>query len=286
MTPEEQLPDELAVAYLELLGLELEPGTVDAAALARLHAANLAHVPYETIDIVRGHPPTIDPVASVRRIVGGRGGYCYHLNGAFSALLGWLRVDVTRHLAGVQRRGDEAPGANGNHLGLTARTADGREWLVDVGTSDGPARPLPLIAGEHRVLGYSYRLRRSSVGTAAWRFDHDDTGSFAGFDMESRVARMDEFAAMHARLATQSHFARTVVVGRRTDDRLESLRGCTFTERTPLGVSTSELADSNAWWDVVLDHFGLAYRDLSAAERSALWSKVIADHEAWQLALG
>jgi len=43
----------------------------------------------------------IDPLGSARRILGGRGGYCYHLNGAFSALLAWLGVDVSRHLAGV-----------------------------------------------------------------------------------------------------------------------------------------------------------------------------------------
>ena len=34
-----------------------------------------------------GEKATVDPDESVRRILRGRGGYCYHLNGAFSALL-------------------------------------------------------------------------------------------------------------------------------------------------------------------------------------------------------
>ena len=67
---------------------------------------------------MRGLPPAIDPLASARRILGGRGGYCYHLNGALSALLAWLRVDVTRHLAGVYGgRVEEPPGRTGTTSG-------------------------------------------------------------------------------------------------------------------------------------------------------------------------
>ena len=59
-------------------------------------SAHLERVPYETLDIVLGKPPGIDPLASARRILGGRGGYCYHLNGAsrpFSR--GWASMSRT-----------------------------------------------------------------------------------------------------------------------------------------------------------------------------------------------
>jgi arylamine N-acetyltransferase len=229
----ERLPDDVARAYLDLLGIDLRPGAVDADALRALQSAHVARVPYETVDIVRGRPPGIAPLASVRRVLAGRGGYCYHLNGAFSALLAWLEVDVTRHISGVQGRGQVAPGLNANHLGLTARTPDGREWLVDAGLGDGPTDPLLLVAGEHEQLGYRYRLRSSETERGAWRFDHDSRGSFEGFDLASETARIDDFEAMHVFLSTQSGFARTVTAQRRIGRRIEALRGCVYTETTP-----------------------------------------------------
>ena len=80
-----------------------------------------------------------------------RGGYCFHLNGAFSELLRSLGYDVVRHVGGVH--GPE--GATGeemaNHLVLTVRNLpndanpDGT-WYVDVGLGDALHEPLPLRA--------------------------------------------------------------------------------------------------------------------------------------------
>lgn len=67
--------------YLERLGLDAEPPGV--AALGRLHAAHVERVPYEALEITLGRPTPLEPSASLARILRGRGGYCYHLNGAF-----------------------------------------------------------------------------------------------------------------------------------------------------------------------------------------------------------
>ena len=76
-------------AYLHRLGLDAEPPSVDA--LFRLHRAHVERVPYETLWIQLGEPWDIGPAASVVRIAtAGRGGYCFHLNGAFSELLAAL----------------------------------------------------------------------------------------------------------------------------------------------------------------------------------------------------
>ena len=117
----QQLSDRAAAAYLEHLGVDAAPGEVDAATLTALGRAHVARVPYENIDIYRGAPPGIEPLSCVDRVIGGRGGYCFHLNGALITLLEWLQVDVTRHVSGVQGGGREAPGPNGNHLGITVR---------------------------------------------------------------------------------------------------------------------------------------------------------------------
>lgn len=197
-------------------------------------------------------------------------------------MLAWLGVNVTGHVAGVQRRGQEAPGPNANHLGLTARTPDGAAWLVDVGLGDGPAEPLPLVAGTHEQLGYRYRFGPSRRAGAAWRFEHDPRGSFEGFDVAVGIAGMDDFRAMHATLSTESGFARTVTAQRRVADRVEVLRGCLYTETTPDGASTTELAERDAWWDVVTGHFGLAYGDVPTGEREALWRRTLEGHRARQ----
>jgi arylamine N-acetyltransferase len=277
------LDDSLAAAYLELLGVDARAGEVDASTLAELQRAHVASVPYENIDIVRGSPPAIEPVGCARRIVAGRGGYCFHLNGAFSSLLEWLGVDVTRHLAGVQGRSRaEPPGANGNHLGLTAEI-DGVRWLVEAGTGDGPPEPLPLAPGSYEQDGFVFGLRRSPLVTNGWRLDHDPRGAWILFDVAAEPAATGDFAAMHTTLSTdpESGFVRIAAVMRRRGASLDILRGCVFSQRDKAGERVGDVDSCDEWWAIVIDEFRLAYGDVTARERLDLWRTVRATHEAW-----
>jgi arylamine N-acetyltransferase len=283
---EDALDDALAAAYLELLGVDAAPGGVDAPLLARLQRAHLEAVPFETIDIVRGAPPGIEPLGALRRILGGRGGYCYHLNGAFALLLEWLGVDVTRLRSGVQRRVQaEPPGATGTHLGLVARL-DGGPWLVDVGLGDGPSEPLPLVPGEHVRDGFVFRLGPSSVVPGGWRLDHHPGGSFAGVDFAPDRATTADFSEMHAELSTSpsSPFVRVATVQKRSGARLVVLRGRTLAEHEDGSVHRRDVESGDEWWTLVLERFGVAYHDVPAAERQDLWRHVCAVHEAWDAA--
>src|SRR5258705_13620241 len=100
-------------AYLARLGLaQSGPGRLSppsAEGLAMLQRAHLQHVPYENLDIQLGRPTTINPYESTARILSGRGGYCYHLNGAFSLLLSALGYAVRWHIAGVQTADAQGP---------------------------------------------------------------------------------------------------------------------------------------------------------------------------------
>jgi arylamine N-acetyltransferase len=282
-----RLPDGLAETYLEHLGVRARPGEVDAATLAALVQAHVARVVWENVDIYRGRPPTIDPRSSIDRLLAGRGGYCYHLNGAFAVLLEWLRVDVTRHVSGVHGRGVAiAPGPNGSHLGITVRTPDGSEWLVDVGLGDGPGAPLPLVFGAHEHDGFTYFLSPSAFDLDGWRLDHDVRGAFLSVDFLRAPATTSDFQAMHAWLSTSpdSRFVRVVSISRRAASVVQSLRGCVYAETSPSGVERRDIESAAEWWGVVVDHFGLAYGDVPADERSHLWDRLRATHETWDAA--
>ena len=178
---------------------------------------------------------------------------------------------MTRHLAGVQRRGVTEPrGPDGNHLGLTVRTPDGDAWLVDVGLGDGPPEPLPLVSGPHEQDGYRYRLGPSTAARGAWRFEHDARGGFAGFDVAAESATMPDFEAMHALLSTESKFTRVATAQRRVGDRIEILRGCVYAEVDPHRTRTRDVIDADDWWELVTGHFGLAYGDLDEVERNGV----------------
>lgn len=280
---EKRLADRRASAYLERLEVEARPGEVDAATLATLQRAHVARIPYENLDIFRGKPPGIEPLDCVERLLGGRGGYCYHLNGAFVALLEWLQVDVTRHVSGVQGSPlVEAPGPNANHLGITVRTAEGTEWFVDVGLGDGPGEPLPLAWGRYEREGFAYELRPSRFDRAGWRFEHDPRGLFVGVDCMRAAATTGDFEAMHHDRSTspQSRFVQVVVILRRIAGGIETLRGCVQTTITAAATESVEVSSEQDWWELVIDRFGLAYGDLPAAERARVWRRVRDIHEA------
>ena len=75
--------------YLDRLGVEGEPPSLDG--LCELHRRHAERVPYETLWIHGGERWDIDAHRAANRIaLDGRGGYCYHLNGAFGLLLSSL----------------------------------------------------------------------------------------------------------------------------------------------------------------------------------------------------
>ncbi|MEU7896935.1 arylamine N-acetyltransferase [Nonomuraea sp. NPDC049152] len=267
-------------AYLRRLGLESAPPSVDH--LRALHAAHVERVPYEALEIWLDRPTTVEPAESAARILSGRGGYCYHLNGALSALLAALGYEVTRHVGGVQNHGTE-PGVTGNHLVLTVRlpSSDGPdEWLVDAGLGDALHEPLPLVEGRYRQGPFEYGLRPSEVAPGGWRFDHDPRGSFVGMDFGMKPAEMSEFEAMHEELSTSptSGFVRVATLNRRDASGVDILRGLVLTRIGADGGGSTTMESAADYFHALEDVFGL---DLPAADRSLLWGKLVRAHEAW-----
>ncbi|MFI9589152.1 arylamine N-acetyltransferase [Nonomuraea sp. NPDC052265] len=273
--------------YLSRLGLSrLIDAPASAEGLRALHVAHVERVAYEALEIWLKRPTSLDPVESAERIIRGRGGYCYHLNGAFSELIGNLGYDVTRHVGGVQNPGSE-PGVTGNHLVLTVRGLPsednpGGEWLADLGLGDGLHEPLPLVAGTYRQGPFTYVLRPSEVAPGGWRFDHDPSGSFVGMDFERTSTDMSAFAEMHNHLSTSpsSGFVRTAVVQRRDASGVDTLRGLVLT-RVGAGSRSITLDTARDYYAALADVFRLTFDDLSTQDAEGLWSRLNDAHEAW-----
>ena len=235
-----------------------------------------------------GRPTTIEPEESAARILRRRGGYCYHLNGAFSLLLRALGYEISWHRAGVQGDADSPPGTEqANHLALTAsglasdESPDGR-WLVDVGLGDALYEPLPLRPGEYAQGPFRYRLRRSEVGPGGWRLDHDPRGAFVGMDWRPGIAVLSEFAAKHHWLSTSpdSGFVKTASAQRRDVAGVDLLRGRVLTRLDAAGRADRTIETAADWYAVLADVYGLDFPDVNAPTRDALWRRVVAAHEA------
>jgi N-hydroxyarylamine O-acetyltransferase len=269
--------------YLDRLRVA-DPGPPSAAGLVALHRAQVEQIAYEALDIQIRRPTSIDPLSSVARVLRGRGGYCYHLNSAFGALLSGLGYRVTWHRAAVQNRGAPPPGIDwANHLALTVEI-DGEAWLVDAGLGDALHEPLPLRAGVYRQGPFAFRLGRSPSAPGGWRLDHDPRGAFAGMDFEMAPATVGTFAERHRYLSTspESSFVRTSVVMRRDAGGVDSLTGCVLRRIDASGDTRLELASSAEWYAALADVFGLALTDMDGQERAALWTRVRAIHDAWR----
>ena len=273
-------------AYLKRLGVDAAPPSVDG--LFALHRAQVEHVPYETVWIHMRDGWDIDVNHTVERVArGGRGGYCYHLNGAFSELLAALGYHVTRHVGGVHAPTGPTGEEMTNHLVLSVSDLPnddnpGGTWYVDVGLGDALHEPLPLRAGMYIQGPFTLRLDETANGIGDWHLTHDPKGSFGGMSWWSAAASMDAFADRHRFLSTdpESGFVKVLAVQRREAERVHILRGLTFS-RLGEGAMQRDIDSRDDLLGTLADVFLLDVRSLDGARLDALWSKLAANHEDW-----
>jgi N-hydroxyarylamine O-acetyltransferase len=264
-------------SYLARLGLDgIGPPSVGA--LADLQACHLERVVFENLEIQRGRPTSVDYAESAERIVKrGRGGYCFHLNGAFGLLLEALGYEVSRRRGTVQPPPEEPPDRRLNHLivlvhGLPTGEHPEGTWWAEVGLGDGPPAPLALRAGAGEDVAYTYAMVPSPVYTGGWRLLQGEGGSDGAVDVDGAQPTADEIAAAHERLSTspESRFVRTATFQRRHRRGVDVLRARTLWRTEGATTRRTLLADEGEWFAAVADVFGIELSDLDAAGRRAL----------------
>jgi arylamine N-acetyltransferase len=278
-----------AAAYLARLGLDAEPPSAEA--LARLHRAHVERIPYETLWIPLGERWDVDPVRAAERIAfDGRGGYCFHLNGAFAELLAALGYHVSRHVGGVHGPGGPSVAELTNHLVLSvaglpsAGNATGT-WYVDVGLGDALHDPLPLHPGRYVQPPWSLTVARTPGGVGDWHLVHGDGGGFTGMAWRSAPAATAEFAARHEWLSTspESGFVKLPVVQTRDATGVDVLRGLVL-RRIGAAATEATLTSRAELLDVLQTMFGIDVDAIGRARLGALWDRLHAAHLAWDAA--
>lgn len=140
-----------AAAYLHRLHHD-GPVRPDHATLEALQIAHLVHLPFENLDPASGIRPSTAPERSFAKLVrGGRGGWCFELNGAFAELLRAIGFPVELRSAQVWDADGGRLGPPLDHLCLVVQ-ADGERWLVDVGFGDSPLRPVRIDATDAQAV--------------------------------------------------------------------------------------------------------------------------------------
>jgi arylamine N-acetyltransferase len=284
-----RMDPDLRDAYLRRLGLDAEPPSIDA--LQRLHRRQVERVPYETMWIHLGEPWTVDLDEAVSRVARQRrGGYCFHLNGAFSELLRSLGYAVTRHVGGVHGPAGSTEAEMTNHLVLTVAALPTDEnpsgtWYVDAGLGDALHEALPLIAGGYTQGPFALRLESTPGGVGDWHLGHDPAGGFTGMSWRMAEAGIGEFAERHAWLSTSpdSGFVRVATAQRRDADGVDIVRGLVFT-RIGAAATTLELTERDDWFALLADVFDLRFETIAPQALDRLWEKSLAAHHAWDAA--
>lgn len=243
------------------------------AVLHDLHCAHLLAIPYENLDIHLGCPLSLDLDLIFDKLVRRRrGGWCYEMNGLLAWALGEVGFEVTL-LAGTVGREHLGTLAEGNHLALLVQLD--QPWLADAGFGNGLLKPIPLLEGEYKDTGFTFRLSRSG---ARWTFHNHRYGG-PGFDFTLEPHTLGSFAERCQWLQTSpdSGFVRVAVCHRWHDGHITSLRGAVLQTLTPDGAK-EDVIESESDYRHILSHlFALDLGD----EIHRLWSKVWPAHRAW-----
>jgi N-hydroxyarylamine O-acetyltransferase len=273
--------------YLTRLGVEREPPSAEA--LRRLHQAHVEHVPYETVWIHTGVHYGVSAEESFARIASTtRGGYCFHLNGAFSELLRRLGYDVVRHVGGVH--GPTGPSDNEmtNHLVLTVHGLPSDDnptgdWYVDAGLGDALHDPLPLRAGTFAQPPFQLELAETPGGVGDWHLRHDAAGTFTGMAWRTAPVDMAAFESMHTQLSTapDSGFVKILSLQRRHARSVDVVRGLTVSR---VGDDAYErvIESCDDLASTLHDVFGLDLSEFEDGALQGLWQRTHAAHVAWK----
>jgi N-hydroxyarylamine O-acetyltransferase len=181
--------------YLDRIGVTLGSDMpCDLDLLRELQRAHLHTVPFESLDIARGEPITLDlPSLYAKVIDRERGGFCYELNSLFGWLLRQLGYSV-RVVEGQVRDSDRNFGPPFDHMALLV-TLD-KQYLVDVGFGDFCREPLPMSGDQRSDLSGTYKVSLGEDTDHCLTMEMNDNEWVPTYRFTTTERELDDFVEM------------------------------------------------------------------------------------------
>jgi N-hydroxyarylamine O-acetyltransferase len=245
-------------AYLDRINYR-GPLECDAETLRQLQLAHLRSVPFENLSIHAGEPIVLNDDALFEKIVKRkRGGFCYELNGLFSALLRTLGFKVERLSAQVANAAGEFS-CDFDHMTLMVTLAE--PWLVDVGFGESFVEPLRVgERGPQLQAGRAYRIEAADHYLVGLQFDDQENAwkPFYRFTLTPYdYPDFEELCRFH-QTSPESHFTQNRICSMLTPSGRISLTGAQLIvtaggERSEQPISTPEQYER-----LLRENFGIA----------------------------
>ena len=233
------------------------PREVSVETLRELHKAHLLAVPFENLDIHLKRAILLDEERMVNKIVGERrGGFCYELNTAFSALLRGLGFRVEMLSAGVARDegGFDPPF---DHMALLVHLEE--RWLADVGFGDSFREPLRMDArGPQEQTGEAFRIvDGEEEHLVVERKEAESWKPQYRFTLQSYgLADFDEMCRYH-QTSPESPFTQKRVCTRATLDGRITVTGMRLIVTDKGEKQEREFVRHEEWTAALREHFGI-----------------------------
>jgi N-hydroxyarylamine O-acetyltransferase len=243
-----------ADAYLARLGAE-RPPAADADALRALHLRHQLAVPFENLSIHLGQDIVLEEDALAAKVTGGRGGFCYELNGAFAGLLRSLGYEVTL-LAARVLGADGHMGPPYDHLALRVEAAGGSgPWLADVGFGRHTHYPLRYDSrDDQKDPAGVFRIEEAAEGDL--RVLRDGEPQYL-LDRRPRALADFEATCWWQRTSPRSHFRQSLVCSRITSKGRVTLSGRTLVVTEGDERHEEKLEGTGAVLAAYREHFGI-----------------------------
>ncbi|SMD11077.1 arylamine N-acetyltransferase [Rhizobium sp. RU36D] len=259
------------LARIDLTGAE---PAVDAEGLGRLQTAQMRAITFENIDPLLGKVPDLDPDALWQKLIhGGRGGYCFELNGLFALALDDFGFSARPLLARV-RMGAPKGGPRSHHAFIVS--IGDQDYLSDTGFGGpAPAAPLPIIHDlVQEVAGVDFRIRWDDATGEEILERKTSEGWFSlyGFDRAPVAAPDYEVANFVTARWEKSQFPTTLMMTRLMAEGRISLRNRALRVLGPHGpFEEREIASPDDLAQMLTGPFQLR---LSEDQIAAIWAKI------------
>jgi N-hydroxyarylamine O-acetyltransferase len=247
--------------YLERIGFESR-AVPDLATLSSLQLAHMTWVPFENLHVHAGIPVRTTLAWSLPKIVDERsGGWCFELNGAFSALLRAVGYEVTLHSARVFSAAAGELGPPTDHLCPIVHL-DGERWIADVGFGDSSLSPVRIASVAQDTL--PRRCRVEGIDGDVHLFELMPSGEWElQYVVDPAPRELPEFQPRSDELAsgaggphwTEKPFATRALSA--SGDRVWLLRDRVKVRRDASDATTEEPVDAADWDATLLSWFGM-----------------------------